>query len=99
MLERELEAWCRKQAGVAGCLLLKWTSPGTAGVPDRILIGPGGVFLVEFTRPGGNAERCQDAAFTGQRHREFLQMVFVVAKSRYRATARSVEASIASLTW
>lgn len=52
MLEKELESWCRKYAGQNGCLLLKFVSPGTAGVPDRVLITRGGTVFVEFKQPG-----------------------------------------------
>ena len=52
MLERELEAWARDEARAAGCLLLKFTSPGRAGVPDRILIAPGGTVFIEFKQLG-----------------------------------------------
>ena len=58
MLEKELEAWAREYARQRGALLLKWVSPGRAGVPDRILIA-GGVAFIEFKRPGGKLTKLQ----------------------------------------
>jgi len=53
MREKDIEAKCRFIAIAAGGILWKWTSPGRAGVPDRILILPGGrVAFVEFKAPG-----------------------------------------------
>ena len=45
MLEKDLERKCGKVAKELGCLFWKFTSPGTTGVPDRILVGPGGVVI------------------------------------------------------
>ena len=53
MLERHLEQHLRDRARVAGALALKWVSPSLAGVPDRIVIIPGGrVIFVELKAPG-----------------------------------------------
>ena len=52
MLEKQLEAWCRKYALLHGCLFYKWNSPSQRGVADRILLAPGGVVVfVELKRP------------------------------------------------
>ena len=51
--ESELEAKVRKYATSKGCLFWKFTSPGTNGVPDRIIIGPGGqMAFLELKAPG-----------------------------------------------
>lgn len=61
MKEKDLEAWCRKKVIAAGGHMLKWVSPGTRGVPDRIVLLPGGyVAFVEFKTPNGRMSSLQD---------------------------------------
>lgn len=65
MTERAIEAKCRKLALQAGWLCWKWVSPGTPGVPDRILLGPSSeVWFVEFKRPGGRLSKLQSKILT-----------------------------------
>lgn len=53
-LEKEIEEKVRKTVKSYGGLCLKWVCPGWAGVPDRIILLPGGVVLfVETKRPRG----------------------------------------------
>ena len=53
MAERDLERRLRDQLRRAGCLPLKFESPGYTGVPDRIVLIPGGVIVfVEMKAPG-----------------------------------------------
>ena len=40
--ERDVEKYLKRKLGAIGCLFPKWVSPGEDGVPDRILIMPGG---------------------------------------------------------
>lgn len=55
-IERRLVAEVRK----AGGLCLKFTSPSTRGVPDRIVLLPGGVMVfVELKAPGRKPTRLQ----------------------------------------
>lgn len=56
--ESATEARCRELASSFG-FLLKWVSPGNAGVPDRILILPNKVAFIEFKRPGQKLEPLQ----------------------------------------
>ena len=54
VLEKEIEAKLVKLVKATGGLCLKWVCPGWAGVPDRIVLLPGGrVIFVETKRPKG----------------------------------------------
>lgn len=55
MLEKEIERKLKVMTeGRLGGLCLKWVCPGWSGVPDRILLFPGGrVYFVETKRPKG----------------------------------------------
>ena len=60
MLERSVERLLGRKVRAAGGRSLKWVSPGTAGVPDRIVILPGGkVYFVELKQLGGKARQLQ----------------------------------------
>lgn len=60
VLERTLERKLRLAVQGAGGWALKWTSPGQAGVPDRVCLFPGGrVVFVEMKAPGGRVSAVQ----------------------------------------
>lgn len=54
-LEKEIEQKLKRVVEERlGGLCLKWVCPGWSGVPDRILLFPGGrVYFVELKRPKG----------------------------------------------
>jgi len=53
MLEKEIEAKLRTKIDQIGGWALKFASPGTAGVPDRIVLLPyGELVFVELKAPG-----------------------------------------------
>lgn len=53
LTEREIERKLVKAVKTAGGLALKFTSPGYAGVPDRIVLMPGGMMcFAELKAPG-----------------------------------------------
>lgn len=53
-LEKEIERKLRLMVAKHGGLCLKWVCPGWSGVPDRIVLLPGGrVYFVELKRPKG----------------------------------------------
>lgn len=54
-LEKEVEGKLTDMVKSLGGWCLKWVCPGWSGVPDRILLLPGGrVFFVETKRPKGS---------------------------------------------
>jgi hypothetical protein len=54
MLEKQVERYLVNEVNRRGGLCMKFVSPGNAGVPDRIIVLPGGkVGFVEVKRPGG----------------------------------------------
>ena len=53
MREKQIEIKLRDAVKACGGLALKFVSPGTAGVPDRIVLTTDGrVFFVELKAPG-----------------------------------------------
>ncbi len=53
-LEKEIEKKLRTMVESHGGLCLKWVCPGWLGVPDRIILLPGGrVLFAETKRPKG----------------------------------------------
>ncbi|OYO00726.1 nuclease [Enemella evansiae] len=67
MLERTVEARLLAQCREAGLLCLKFTSPGRAGVPDRVVIAPRATVFVETKRPGGKLRRLQEVVIGSMR--------------------------------
>ena len=64
MLEKELEKYLVELCKKEGYWCLKFTSPSTAGVPDRIVLTRFGTYFAELKRPkGGRLSRLQDATF------------------------------------
>ena len=56
-LEKSIENILRKAVEDEGGVCLKWTCPGHRGVPDRMILFPGGVIaFVELKRPGAKVK-------------------------------------------
>lgn len=53
MIENDIEKYLVRKVRGSGGLCLKFTSPGTRAVPDRIVIYKKVVYFVELKRPGG----------------------------------------------
>ena len=51
--EKKLEQRLVKKVKEKGGLCLKWVSPGTTGVPDRLVIYQGKIYPVELKDPKG----------------------------------------------
>lgn len=53
MKEKEIESYLRNRTKAEGGKAYKWVSPGNTGVPDRIVLLPGGkIIFVELKAPG-----------------------------------------------
>ena len=69
MTERDVERNLKKKVEALGCMCLKFESPGYTGVPDRIIIIPGGeIIFVELKAPGKKERPRQ--VYVQQRFRE-----------------------------
>ncbi|MFS1519640.1 VRR-NUC domain-containing protein [Bacillus sp. SCS-151] len=76
MLESQLERTLKREVEKVGGQALKWTSPGKAGVPDRIVLLPGGrCVFVEMKAPGKPLRPLQK-----KRKRELENLGFEVYK-------------------
>ena len=61
MRENTIERRLRIKTESAGGRAWKWVSPGTLGVPDRIVLFPGGrAFFVETKAPGKKPDPIQE---------------------------------------
>ena len=61
MNEKRIEQHLVSRVKAQGGRAYKWVSPGNSGVPDRIVILPGGrVLAIECKRPGGKPTRLQE---------------------------------------
>lgn len=74
MKEKTVEASLVKEVKKAGGICLKFISPGWNGVPDRIVLLPGGrMAFVEVKRPGEKPRPLQES-----RHRTLRKLGFQV---------------------
>lgn len=56
-LEKSIENVLRQAVEAEGGVCLKWTCPGHRGVPDRMILFPGGIIaFVELKRPGAKVK-------------------------------------------
>lgn len=58
--EKDVENYLKKEVAKLGGKAYKWVSPGNAGVPDRIVLLPGGkIIFVELKGDGGRLSNLQ----------------------------------------
>ena len=74
--ERNAEKLLKSLVEQAGGVALKITSPGAAGVPDRLVIFPGRVIFVELKSPTGSASLLQK--WWGERLTELGQEAIIL---------------------
>lgn len=83
--EKQVERNFVKAVEEAGGLAMKFVSPGRVGVPDRIVLLPGGrAAFAEIKRPSGHLRKSQEAA-----HREIRAKGFPVCVIRSDADIRT----------
>ncbi len=62
MKESEIERFFVQECKKKGWLCLKFVSPSTSGLPDRIILAPKGrVFFAELKAPGKKPRRLQES--------------------------------------
>ena len=61
MIENQVEQYLIKKVSALGGKAWKFTSPGKAGVPDRLVLFKGNAFFIELKRPGGKPRALQKA--------------------------------------
>lgn len=60
-LENEIEEKLRNKVKSLGGRAYKFVSPGNSGIPDRLVVLPGGkIGFAEIKRPGGKTRKSQD---------------------------------------
>lgn len=95
ILEKNIERKLVRDVKRLGGWALKFTSPGQAGVPDRILLFPGKVYFVELKAPGKTLRplqeqvitkmRClQQKVFTVSNDDELERLLHFIADDRYK---------------
>lgn len=65
--ENSVEQYLIDQSKKHGFLCYKFTSPGTDGVPDRVLIGHGLTLFVETKAPGETLRKLQESIIKNMR--------------------------------
>ena len=74
MREKEIEKKLTMEAKIRGGLAVKFVSPGFGGMPDRIILMPGGIIaFVEVKAPGKHPRPLQIA-----RHKRLRELGFFV---------------------
>lgn len=80
-LEKDVEKYFREQVKKHGGLALKFTSPGTRGVPDRIVLYKGETIFVELKRPGGKL-RADQIKTLGVFSRQLIPIYIIDTKEK-----------------
>lgn len=102
MRESKIEAYMAKQAKQYDTMYLKFTSPGNAGVPDRVLIHDGQVTFIELKRPGEEPRELQQKMIEKMRQHGAVVKVIdsIEAVDRYflRQYEKDLEQGVNNIT-
>lgn len=97
MREKNIEEWLTKQVEGMGGMALKFVSPGSPGVPDRICIFPGGkIYFVELKKESGrmsDIQKWQRARFEGMGCRFYVVHGMKEAKEFVRGLEDEIHTS------
>lgn len=78
-LEEEIERRLRKMVAKHGGKCLKWVCPGWTGVPDRIVLMPGGrIWFVELKRPKGGKVSAMQAWWNKELQQLGFQAIYIL---------------------
>ena len=93
MLEKDVERKLKKAVEALGCMCLKFESPGYTGVPDRLILMPGGeAFFVETKAPGKKERPRQEYVQRKLRDLGFIVVGRVDGKDAIRRVVALCEA-------
>lgn len=90
MAERDIEQYMRKKVKQAGGMFLKFVSPGTRGVPDRIMFIGKKIAFVELKAPGQKS-RPDQVAMQNLLEEMYGQKVFRDVDTKEKADAAILE--------
>lgn len=95
-LEKSIENILRKAVEDEGGMCLKWVCPGHKGVPDRMILFPGGIIaFVELKRPGAKVKAGGLQEWWWQRLVEFGFPCYEISR-KYQAVALAKRLSMGS---
>ncbi|MCI9192001.1 MAG: VRR-NUC domain-containing protein [Acutalibacter muris] len=89
-MEKTVEQYLRKQVKKAGGLALKLVCPGFTGVPDRLILLPGGQMCFAETKDAGKTPRLRQRRV----HDKLRELGFLVFVPDSKAAVDSMMACI-----
>lgn len=95
-LEKSIENILRQAVEAEGGMCLKWVCPGHKGVPDRMILFPGGIIaFVELKRPGAKVKAGGLQEWWRQRLMELGFPCYEISR-KYQAVALAKRLSMGS---
>lgn len=91
MLEKGIEERLKREVeqNVLGAVCMKWVCPGYSGVPDRIILLPGGgIVFVELKAPGKHERARQEYVQARLRKLGFIVFSSVDSYAKVNAVVR-----------